>query len=84
MVSMRPCISLMTCSAQVGEGEPEILAEGAAIATPAAEIRALAIGCEGQRTATESSPPVTSSGTISFLGIITVKGPGINALASLS
>lgn len=34
--------------------------------------------------ATEGSPAVTRSGTISFLGRMTVRGPGQKALASFS
>ena len=49
---------------------------------PAARMSAFATGCEGQRTATESRPPVTDAGTLSRFGMITVRGPGINALAS--
>ena len=62
-------------------GFPEILALGAAIGTPAAEIRVRAYSFDGIRTATVSSPPVTVAGMQSRFGSTTVSGPGINAEA---
>ena len=54
----------MTCSAQVGDGRPLELAEGAASGTPAASIRARATACDGMRTAIVIWPHVTASATI--------------------
>ena len=68
----------------LGLGRPEIFAEGAANDTPAASITARAAGCEGQRTATVSRPPLVSYGTISDFGSIIVRGPGQNLSASRS
>ena len=66
----------------VGLGRPDRLAEGAAKGTPAASITARAVGWEGQRTATVSSPPLVVRGTRSDLGRIMVRGPGQNTAAS--
>ena len=79
MTSMRPSISSRTCCAVVGLGRPERLAEGAAMGTPAALMRASAVLCSGIRTATVGRPAATSSGTISLLKNISVRGPGQNA-----
>ena len=49
----------------IGLGLPDVLALGAATYPPAARISAAATGSLGKRTATLSSPPVVSIGTIS-------------------
>lgn len=72
-------MSSATYSAIVGLGFPDALALGAATKPPAASISRCATGCDGNLTATVSSPPVVSSGTVSFLGRIMVSGPGQNA-----
>ena len=56
---------------------------GAAIYVPEAAMTARAMGWDGMRTATVSSPPVVLSGTASPLLKIMVSGPGQKALASL-
>ena len=76
--AMRPCISASTVSASVGLGLPDKFAEGAATGVPARRISCAATGCDGIRTATVSSPALTSSGTILLLATITVSGPGQN------
>ena len=74
--SIFPSISSKTCSAHVGLGFPELLAEGAANGTPAARIIACAAGWDGKRTATVESPALTSSGMHSAFGRMIVMGPG--------
>ena len=68
IISMASPRSSATCPAVVGLGLPEVLALGAATYPPAARISSCAIGSLGKRTATLSSPPVVSFGTISALG----------------
>ena len=51
--------------------------------TPAAFISARAVLFSGMRTATVSSPAVTSSGTMELLLNIMVSGPGQNVSASI-
>ena len=79
---MRPPRSASTCSARVGLGRPDRLADGAATGTPAFWMSIRAVRSAGMRTATVSSPPVTSSGTISLRCAISVKGPGQNVSIS--
>ena len=79
-----PSISTKTDSAVVGLGRPEILAEGAAMGTPAAAIKARATSCSGMRTPTVASPPVILSGTMLLRGRIKVMGPGQKAAMSFS
>ena len=67
----------------MGEGLPERLAEGAASGTPEACISARAIGCEGIRMPTVSSPPDVMSGMRGFFGSTIVSGPGQKAFAQL-
>ena len=76
MAETRPIISSITCSLFVGLGRPEILALGAAMGTPADLMSPRAMRLEGKRTATVSSPAVTTSGTPLLLCMISVKGPG--------
>ncbi len=83
MKSTLPSRSRDACSAFVGDGLPDILALGAAIGTPARRMSEFATGCDGHLTATESSPPVTHDGIVSFFFIMTVSGPGIKLEASL-
>ena len=71
-----PAMSSMTCAAVVVEGRPEVLAEGAAMGTPAARMTARAIGWEGRRMPTVSRPAETSTGMRSDLGKMMVMGPG--------
>ncbi len=78
IASTLPSRSLMQCSAVVGLGEPERFALGAATGVPAADISSCAIGSDGKRIATVSSPALTSSGIKSLFGNIIVKGPGQN------
>ena len=82
IMSIFPSRSKATWDALVGLGLPDALALGAAMGRPAARISAMATGCEGKRTATVSSPPVTESGTISVFGKIMVNGPGQKASIS--
>ena len=84
IISIRPSISSITCSASVGDGRPEVFALGAAIYTPLSFIRLIATGCDGIRIATVSSPPVVPSGTMLFLFKIIVSGPGQNASISIT
>ena len=65
IISMASPRSSSTCCAVVGLGLPDVLALGAATYPPAARISAAATGSLGKRTATLSSPPVVSIGTIS-------------------
>ena len=65
--SMRPFMSFITCSAVVGLGRPERLAEGAAKGTPAAWITWRAAKCWGMRMPTVSSPAEVSAGIFSLL-----------------
>src|SRR6266446_6324168 len=74
--SMRPSRSSRTCSARVGLGHPERLADGAAMGRPLASISARATGWDGTRAATVSSPPVVMSGTVAARGRTRVRGPG--------
>ena len=78
---MRPSMSSRTCSARVGLGRPEALAEGAAIYPPAARISAAATGWLGMRTATVISPPLVSAGTSAVFLKTIVSGPGHQAAA---
>ena len=64
---------------EVIDGLPEILADGAAIDTPAKSISFLAIGFDGILIATVINPPVVSIGTLSDLSNISVSGPGQKA-----
>ena len=82
IMSIFPPRSSATWRAEVGLGRPEVFAEGAAIGSPAARIRALAFGSSGSRIATVSSPPLVSRGTASLFGKIMVSGPGQKAAAS--
>ena len=82
MRGILPSISSSTCAAVVGLGRPERFALGAAMGVCAAQISARATGCEGMRTATVSSPAVTSRGTRGDLGKISVMGPGQKARMS--
>ena len=77
--SILPYRSCITCSAVVGLGLPEIFALGAAIGQPDSLISVLATSLEGSLTPTVSSPPVVTSGTMSFRLTIIVIGPGQNA-----
>ena len=79
MRSIFPSMSCRTCSAIVGLGLPEVLALGAATGTPASRISASAVLLSGIRTATVSSPAVTSSGTAEDRLKMSVSGPGQNA-----
>ena len=81
--STLPSMSCRTCSAVVGLGLPLRFALGAAMGTPAAFISARAVLFSGMRTATVSSPAVTSSGTMELLLNIMVSGPGQNVSASI-
>ena len=81
IISILPSRSSITCSAFVVLGLPDALALGAAIGIPASFISLLAIGCDGIRIATVSSPPVVSFGTLSDLKSIMVSGPGQNLSA---
>ena len=76
IMSTRPSRSSLQYFASVGLGRPERLALGAAMKPPPARISSCAILLEGNRTATVSSPPVVSCGTISVLLKIMVSGPG--------
>ena len=82
-ISIRPFISLYTCSALVGLGLPERLALGAAIGVLQSRINSLASSSSGIRTATVSSPAVVSKGMPSFFLRIKVMGPGQNLSISL-
>ena len=53
----------------MGEGIPDLFAEGAAMGTPEISISLFAILLAGHLTATVSRPAVTESGTIFFLGV---------------
>ena len=66
----------------VVEGFPEILAEGAAMGTPARRMISRVTALSGQRTATVESPPVVRRGTQSRAGSTMVSGPGQNFFAS--
>ena len=76
IISIASPRSSSTCSAIVGLGLPDVLALGAATKPPAALISSCAIRSLGKRTATLSSPPVVSFGTMSAFGRIIVSGPG--------
>ena len=82
IASTRPIRSSQTCSKAEGLGRPERFADGAASGTPAARMIARAAGCDGMRTATVSSPPVVSFGTIADFFMMIVSGPGQKASAS--
>ena len=75
-----PSMSSATCRHVVGLGLDEVLALGAHIGTPAAEINARASSDSGIRMATVSSPAVTASGTEGFFLSTMVTGPGIRPL----
>ena len=77
-------MSTSTDSAVVGLGRPEMLADGAAMGTPAAAIKALATSCSGILTPTVAKPPVILSGTMALRGRIKVMGPGQKAAISFS
>ena len=62
----------------MGDGLPEILADGAAIGNFTSSKRAFATGFEGILMATVSNPPLVLIGTISFLFNMIVIGPGQN------
>ena len=81
ITSALPLKSRSAYPAFVAEGLPDMFAEGAAIGSPESLISAFATGCEGTLIATLSSPPVTVAGMMSFLGMITVRGPGMKATA---
>jgi hypothetical protein len=82
IASILPSRSSVTCEALVGLGLTDVFAEGAARGKPQRLIIALAISSEGILTATVSRPPQISSGIISLLGRIIVRGPGQNFSAS--
>ena len=82
IASTRPVRSWIQCPAQVGLGEPERLADGAANGVPARRISSRATGWEGIRSATVSSPPDVSYGTRADFSRITVIGPGQNRSAN--
>ena len=84
IASTRPVKSSTQCRAQVGLGEPERFADGAASGTPARRMSSRATGWAGMRTATVSSPPDVSFGTRPDFGRMTVIGPGQNCPASRS
>ena len=67
----------------MGEGRELVFAEGAHTGTPASLISLSATGWSGMRTATVSKPAVTMSGTTGFLGITSVRAPGMSASISL-
>ena len=76
--------SSCTWAASVGETWPERLALGAATGLPNALSRACAVGWEGTRIATDSSPARARShtGQAASAGTIRVRGPGQKAAAS--
>ena len=80
--SILPIISSITYFTLVGDGKPEVFALGAAIGQPLALISLRAISFFGIRTATVSSPPLTTLPTLSDLFKIIVSGAGKNASIS--
>ena len=60
----------------MGLGAPEMLALGAAMASPDSLMSSRAVLFAGIRTATVESPAVVSSGTSLDFGRISVRGPG--------
>ncbi len=70
-----------TWAAVVGLSAPKRLALGAANSRPQARSSASATAWFGTRTATVSSPAVTTSGTTARRGSTRVSGPGQNAAA---
>ena len=63
-MSTRPPTSSITSWAEVQLGRPEVLALGAAMASPASRMMARVTGWLGQRTPTVFSPAVVSLGTV--------------------
>ena len=76
-------MSSHTCCAVVGDGLPEVFADGAAMETPLVRISSCAIGWDGIRIATVGSPPVVPSGTMASFGKMIVSGPGQKASISM-
>ena len=76
IISISSCISLYTSWALVGDGLPDLFAEGAAIGHPDLSIKNLAISSEGFLIATVSPPQLTTSLTLSLFLKIIVNGPG--------
>ena len=76
MAGILPAMSSSTSRALVGEGLPEVLAEGAARGTPAASMMARATGWEGIRMPTVSSPAEVRPGTAADFFTTIVSGPG--------
>lgn len=66
IISISSCISLYTSWALVGDGLPDLFAEGAAIGHPDLSIKNLAISSEGFLIATVSPPQLTTSLTLSL------------------
>src|ERR1700733_11522084 len=79
-----PSKFLRTCSAFVGEMEPDKFALGAASGKLHSRITAWMNGWDGQRMPTVSPPAVTIFGIFFARGKIKVNGPGQNALANFS
>ena len=77
-----PRISSSVSRAVVGEGLPEVLAEGAASGQPDSRMISLAMGWEGIRMPTVSSPAEVTAGIRSDFSITMVSGPGQNRSAS--
>ena len=79
--AIRPSSPASTCAGDVGLIRPDGLADGAATGPPNAASSARATGCAGTRTATVSSPAVTSgeSPAPARSGSTSVSGPGQNA-----
>ena len=76
MQAMRPSRSCCTACQVVGLGRPDRFAEGAATGVSHASRNDCARGCRGQRSPTVESPAVTTAGTASDFGRMTVSGPG--------
>jgi hypothetical protein len=76
---MAPARSCSTCCAEVGDGRPDVFADGAASGTPAAAMSARATGWAGMRTAMVARPAVTAGATSGLAGSSSVSGPGQNA-----
>jgi len=74
----------MTWLAVVGDGLPDVLAEGAAIGMLAAAKSDAATGCLGMRIPTLDRPAVTLEARLDLeaMGRTNVSGPGHNDLAS--
>ena len=70
--------------AVVGDGLPNMFADGAAIGTFAVSMNFSATAFDGMRIATVSRPVVTRSGTLSDFFNTNVKGPGQKRAASFS